>query len=299
MKTLFALAGLALLASAPATLAQSWPTGFSASGTSQLEFIDNGSSQHTGLVSKLDLSYLFPSEGALRFGVNLGAESVAMRGDGANFDKNGFYLEAVIDGGFGTLAFGRSRSAFEQIFTDQTKPLGSSLVDYELGLLRGRSQRLLRLQGNDTYGLRYEGRFADISLAASYNHVEDLGNMAELAASYPLGQVTLEGGLRYLTATEVLGYRLGAKASLGKIDAGLYSYRPDISQSLSATQFFASYQVSDQFQTSLTLDRFSNTTLTSLAMRYSSAKGIYGGLGIGKSSAANDPIYDISLGMSF
>jgi hypothetical protein len=299
MKTQAALAGLAVLASASATLSQTLPTGLTASGTSQLEYIDNGSSGNTGLVSKLDLSYIFPSDGALHFGVSLGAESVAMRGDGSNFDNNGFYLEALIDGGFGTLAFGRSRSAFEQIFTDQTKPLGSSLVDYELGLLRGRTQRLLRLQGQDTWGLRYEGELAGVALAASYNHVDGFGNIAELAASYPLGQVTLEGGLRYLTATEVLGYRIGAKASLGKIDAGLYTYRPDSAQGLSATQVFATYHVNDRFQTSLTLDSFSDTTLTALDMKYTLAKGIYGGLGIGKSSAASDILYNISVGMSF
>lgn len=290
------LAGTAQIASAAG--ADSLPSGFSFSGDSRLEYLTGNGVDRTSLHGTMDLGYRLPSDGALKFGFDLGLRSWASWGKGGAGDTAAIYAEAVVETGLGAFYAGQSRSASERVIT-LPNIAGSAEAENEYGGYFTPRLQYEHLLNGESYGLRYEGDMAGATLAASMNHISAYGNVAQLAASYPLGAISLDGALEYDVPSGKTSVLLGGKASFGPVDAGLYSFHEAFYQNRQNSRVFATYHINDQIDTTLQRLWTDGSIATSLDASYTAPSGIYGQLGVLDTSTSRETFTNVAAGIKF
>ena len=299
---LFVCAATALLAGtaqiACAAGGDSLPSGFSFAGDSRLEYLTGNGVDITSMHSTMDLGYRLPTDGALKFGFDLGLQSWASWGKGGAGDNTSIYAEAVVEAGFGALYAGQSRSATERVIT-LPNIAGSKEVENEYGgyfLPRLQHEHLFN---GESYGLRYEGTIAGATVAASMNHIETYGNVAQLAASYPVGSVSLDGAVEYDVPSGKTSVLLGGKASFAALDAGLYSFHEAFYQNHQNSRVFATYHINDQIDATVQRIWTDGNISTSLDASYTAPSGFYGQLGLLDSSTDKETFTNLAAGIKF
>ncbi len=290
------LAGTAQIACAAGS--DSLPSGFTFAGDSRLEYLTANGTDVTSLHSTMDLGYRLPTDGALKFGFDLGLRSWASLGKGGSGDNTAIYAEAVLEAGFGALYAGQSRSAAERVIT-MPSIAGSKEVENIIG-----SSFMPRLQyehlfHNESYGLRYEGEISGATVATSMNHIDGYGNVAQLAASYPIGAISLDGAMEYDVPSGKTSVLLGGKASLGPVDAGLYSFRNAFYANQLNSRVFATYHINDQIDTTVQRLWSDGSIATSLDASYTAPSGIYGQLGLLDISTDKETFTNVVAGFKF
>lgn len=284
---------------ASAACADSLPPGLTFTGESRVEYLSGNGTSTTSILSTLNVGYHFAGSGGLTFGVDLGAESWSLRNaSGTGGDLSWYYFEGVVEGGFGSLAIGQTRGAAQSLIA--LPPIaGSGSLENTFITSTGPGLRHELTRGGYNPGLRYQFALSGTKVAASINHVEGYGNVAQLVASAPLGPITVEGALEFDLPSNSTSVLLGAKGSFGAVDAGIYHFTDGFYNTGGSTRLFATYHLTDQIQTNLTLMKIGDVTLSGLDATYSTAGGMFGQAGVITSSDVPDPILSLTAGMSF
>ena len=272
--------------------------GLSFSGYSELETVfTNRETAHVAH-GRGDVSFRLPGSGSLSFGADIGFESIGYYTDAGNAERVALYAELVVEGGFGTLSLGQSRSAVERL-VDLPEAGGSRSVADAFGYATGPGLRLEHLYYDETMGLRYEGEIGGGRIAASINHIQDYGSIAQIAVEFPLAAGVIEGAIEADLPSDKFSVLLGGQMTRGAVDLGLYLYNDAYYGYGGSLRGFASYHVSEALVASAQMQALEGGQLYGLDVKYSLPGGLYGQLGVTDGSAIAGRITDLSIGYKF
>ena len=289
---------LALLLSAPSLQAFELPEGLTFTGYSELETLFTDKETAHVAHGRGDIGFRVPGSGSLSFGADIGFESIGYYADAGNAERVALYAELVVEGGFGALSLGQSRSAAERIL-DLPEPGGSRSVADAFGYATGPGLRLEHLYYDETMGLRYDGEIGGGRIAASINHMQGYGNIAQLAAEFPLAVGLIEGAIEADLPSDKYSVMLGGQMTRGSVDLGLYAYNDAYYGNGGSVRGFASYHVSEALVASAQMLALEGGQLYGLDVKYSLPIGLYGQLGVTDGSAIAERVTDLSIGFKF
>lgn len=288
----------ALLLSAPSPQALELPEGLTFSGYSELETLFTNSETAHVAHGRGDIGFRVPGSGSLSFGADIGFESIGYYLDAGTAERVALYAELVVEGGFGALSLGQSRSAAERI-VDLPQLGGNRSVADAFGYATGPGLRLEHLYYDETMGLRYDGEIGGGRIAASINHIQDYGNIAQIAAEVPLAAGLIEGAIEADLPSDKYSVMLGGQMTRGAVDLGLYAYNDAYYGNGGSLRGFASYHVSEALVASAQMLALERGQLYGLDVKYSLPIGLYGQLGVTDGSAIAGRITDLSIGFKF
>ena len=288
----------ALLLSAPSLQAFELPEGLTFTGYSELETLFTDKETAHVAHGRGDIGFRVPGSGSLSFGADIGFESIGYYADAGNAERVALYAELVVEGGFGALSLGQSRSAAERII-DLPELGGSRSVADAFGYATGPGLRLEHLYYDETMGLRYDGEIGGGRIAASINHIQGYGNIAQLAAEFPLAVGLIEAALEADLPSNKYSVMLGGQMTRGSVDLGLYAYNDAYYGNGGSVRGFASYHVSEALVASAQMLALEGGQLYGLDVKYSLPIGLYGQLGVTDGSAIAGRITDLSIGFKF
>lgn len=298
MKPRLAAPMVALLLTTAPLNALGLPEGLTFTGYSELETLFTKSETAHVAHGRGDIGFRLPGSGSLSFGADIGFESIGYYTDAGNAERVALYAELVVEGGFGALSLGQSRSAAERII-DLPELGGSRSVADAFGYATGPGLRLEHLYYDETMGLRYDGEIGGGRIAASINHIQDYGNIAQIAAEFPLAVGLIEGAIEADLPSDKFSVMLGGQTTRGAVDLGLYAYNDAYYGNGGSLRGFASYHVSEALVASAQVLALEGGQLYGLDVKYSLPIGLYGQLGVTDGSAIAGRITDLSIGFKF
>lgn len=293
----FSLIVAALLgASSLPAAALDFGNGFSATGEVEVEYFSDGSGLGSETVGygSVDLAYQQQGGG---FGAFVGVDAFRFFGE----DFAAVYGAVTYSGDFGKIQIGAPRAALDDYF-DAPILGGFRLSQFELG--SGTSVlTLIALTGEieTPVGLRYDGTAGAAKFGASYHSVNG-ARILDVAGNYSLGNTVLSAGVEYIESGgfDQTMYHLGAEATFGKVKLG--ALLSDLAIfSLNSTQLYAIYSPTSELDltvSAMSIDDVLSGTLYSAAARYTFTTGLYAEAGF-LDNSVSDPLYTVSLGMTF
>ena len=186
---------------------------------------------------------------------------------------------------------------------------GIRTLDLELGVLTGSIAELIYLT-EDTVplGLRYDGRFGDVAVGASFHHFDDVqdADVWDLVLRYEIGNFAVFGAAEHVnisagpTETE---YTIGVEGKFdinaGHLRAGLAWYERDLfGGGVDGLRAHATYMPTDRIDLTGSLLTIEGDQFYGIDMRYRFYEGAYAGLGVADGDFF-DPLYNFSLGWQF
>ncbi len=284
---------------AQAGFAQDSAAGLTFSGYVELEHLSGDISDDTFLLGDVTLSTgrgLFAAAPGLGF--DLGMEFVTDGDDG----NEAIYAALTYSFGPSKFSIGIPRGAYGSL--DNRPALGGSrLFDLELAVLNKNLVDAIYLLSDDDapYGLRYDGDYGNVAVAASYHRFDDIDADAfGLAASYKVFQpfvlmadyeIVDDGG------SDVETMRIGGESDWGRWQGGLfYFHRSGLDAD--GTDAWFSYLPTEEITVTATALNTNVIDVYGLSLEYEWPIGAYGQIGVldGRSVGT---IYDVSLGWKF
>lgn len=304
------LPGLLLTITLPGVaLSQSLPEQLKLDGYLELSYLD-GENDGDGIArGEIDLAYdnVFGN-----FGLSLGI-------DAFQFDsttRSELYPAITYRFGDHLISAGMTRSALDAGYLPDRQVLSSSLFDLQIAGLSGSflSQALLIQDSSvDNLGLRWDGRFGETKVGASYNRLSSSGNPAAhvygLALRHSLSESFSAGDLDVFAAYEhideagasVYQWSLGLEGQVNRFGYGLSLGDSDnlLERHLRG---WVEYDVNDRLQISaevLSLTDGGSSELYSLGARYNIRDGLIAELNYLDGSAVINSATEFSLRYEF
>ncbi|MEZ5796404.1 MAG: porin [Paracoccaceae bacterium] len=228
----FALSALAFAMASTAALAQD----FYGSGKVQYESLDFGNSLDMQVLTS-DFTLGMAQIGGSGFGVELGLKAYNFSEfdlDDLGLRERGIFATVYYDSQVGRFSVGIPRAATASYFSFPSIA-GSQLVS-ELGTALTATPDLLNTIVDDAPGLRYDGTFNQLSVAASFHRANDiLGSgfdvdLLTAAGAYKMNdRLTLSLGLQSIDAD---GYSDTALLASAAYDAGTWGAKAMYGQAL-------------------------------------------------------------------
>ena len=291
-----------ICASAPA-MAQS-PIGFSQSGLIKLESLQMKGAEKDFVFGAYDMALRFPVTTSVQIGGDFGLDGIHLEGQSGG---TGF-ATAVIDSPYGKLSAGLPRLVMPQFF-DVPALGGSEVLDVVQGLASGELVRFMTYfsPGTTLRGLRYDGSFGKLTLAASVQEFDTKDRMIHATAlrydfgdfDLALGQADVDMGIAKATTTKI-----ALRGQKGRISGGVVVSQQDFMGLLEKTQnLFVGYQIGDH----VTLNAqvfdietvFDHYTAWGADVTYRHKTGLFVQVGVAEQTPKADRITTVSMGYQF
>ncbi len=274
-------------------------------GYVELEYLDGDFDGQTFLLGDVDLSMGLPGGG---FGFDLGLHAIVTEDD----DLSALYGAATYTMGAHKIAVGVPRSAYDSL---NAMPAigGNRTFDLQLTELNGGLTEYFYLLdiGDTPYGLRYDGGFGNLAVAASAHWFEgeDVDSQA-IAFRYSLpssGFSILGDAERFnIGDADITTTRIGAEADFGQYKGGLsyFNRDPDGSSHIDGTETWFSYLPTDRITVTGTALNTNVFDVYGLSLQYglpvgdSFPGGAYAQIGA-IDGRDTDTVYDLSVGFEF
>lgn len=291
------VAALFMIFAPVAALAQTLPAGVTATGNVELEYSTDGDNAYTVLYGDADVGYSFDGSGQ-GLGVDLGLTGYL--GDDP-FDDVAVFAALSYATDFGKFSFGLPRNASSGM---SRMPVigGTQAIGFGQKAFLGDLPLTNYLANDDPYaGLRYDGEFGAVKLAASAHRFRHDTNLVDVALTYTGGFAFAGGSVQYYdfdngTNATTLHGEFGAASDFYEAGVGLTSgdnVLPD------AWQAWAMYRPVEKLDLTATmLDPEGSAAIWGLSAKYDVFQGGYvqGGVSNTKNTDAR---WDVSVGFSF
>ena len=272
-----------------------------------------------------DVSFRWSTASDLKFGVDLGVESLRLlSNDTSYFNLGGYYASGIVEGRFGKISFGTPRSVMVQYFA-APKIAGSELYDLEIGFFGTELVRYVNLLSSevdgDLYGARYDGKFGKFSVAGSvyrlsnFGNNDDSANIKEIVAQYDAGHwsVTLgevlfdQGGISTSsTSVEVQGQsgKFSGGVVLSRLNEQILDLGSSDSADLSMYRAFVSYDINEALKLSGQVFNYQflesfDENFYSVDVSYTHESGAFFNAGLMTREDFADKVVNLSLGYKF
>ncbi|MCP5038178.1 MAG: hypothetical protein GY945_11340 [Rhodobacteraceae bacterium] len=280
--------------------------GFYIRGYAELSYAVDGGSNETFGTLDLDLGYSASSA----IGYNLGIDAIILDSD----NYYALYPAAVIGTGFGDVSVGIPRSVYDSGYFP-SMPLGtSSYFGLEIGAALGSVAGSSYLFETDVLplGLRWDGRFGGTQVGASYHRVSGPGSdfdtvavafRHEMDAISSFYDMVFFGGFEYAFdgSSDYSAHRIGAEGGTDNWRTGLiFDVNDNISEGLVTA--YGNYALNDNW----TLDAFvmninsgGTDTFYGAGAKFQPTDTLYVDANVTGYSGASDPIWELTVGLSF
>lgn len=297
------LSAIAILCACSTAWAQS-PLRFSQSGLIKLESLSVNQASQDFIFSTSDMGLRYALGEQITIGGDLGIDS--LRVDGQSGGK--VFATAVIDSPYGKFSAGIPRLVMPQVF-DVPALGGSEVLDLLQGLASGEVVGFMTYFSPDLTlsGLRYDGTFGKVSIAASVQELAPQDRVIHaLAASYvhgayqlSLGRADVDLGPSVATTTKI-----ALRGQKGRISGGVVaSYLDALGPCESTLNGFVGYDLTDQitvegqvFDMITARDRY---RAWGADVVYRHRSGLFMQTGTAQLSPQADHIFTLSLGYQF
>ena len=319
----FQLGAAVIVATSTMAMAQE-KVQISYSGVVSVEYASDYNTNENSFYGNGDVSFRWSTINDLKFGADLGIETLGSLNEDDSFDLIAYYAVGLVEGPFGKISVGMPRSVMSEYFIIP-EVAGSELLDLEIDFLSSDLVRFFKLLLSDSdgemYGARYDGMVGRFNVAASVFKLSDSsgndtsGNIEELVAKYAsdqwsiaLGAVQFEqGGVSAnSTSLEVQGHS-------GKISGGLVFtkfgelFLGGGSDNDSSSRAFVSYDVGEEVKLNAQVLNYhifgdSDVKIYSLDVSYKHKTGAFLNAGVMTSdNLYKSPvkIFNLSLGYRF
>lgn len=294
------------------------------SGIISVENLAEANSSENSFYGNGDVSFRWSTINDLKFGADLGIETLGSLNEDDSFDLIAYYAVGLVEGQFGKISIGMPRSVMSEYFIIP-EVAGSEILDLDIDFLSSDLVRFVKLLLSDSdgemYGARYDGMVGRFNVGASVSHLSDSsgsdtsGNIEEIVAQYAayqwsvtLGTVRFEqGGISAnSTSLEVQGHS-------GKLSGGLVFtkfgelFSGGSSDNDSSSRAFVSYDVGEEVKLNAQVLNYqifgdSDVNIYSLDVSYKNKTGAFLNAGVMTSdNLYKSPvkIFNLSLGYKF
>ena len=289
------------------------------SGVVTIDHIDGAINDGNYFYGNGDISFRWSTVNDVKFGVNLGLETLGIFNDQVNYDFNAYYAAGVVEGRFGKISIGMPRGVMDHYFAVPTLG-GSEIFDTDTILLGVDIFRYLKLflseKDMDMYGARYDGKFGQIEVAASLSKFSDSwGNVAELVARYDAGQWSVTLGSTIFdpegtsgNVASVNGTSLEVQGRSGKLSGGMVYSKWDKLFLSESIRGFVSYDVNDVIKLNTQVVHYqiddqgnvdSESNIYSVDLSYKHETGAFINAGVISSDSWDGNEFSLSLGYKF
>lgn len=303
---------LALLASP--VLADTTYGAFTLKGYAQIE------SEHTGdmTLSLARANFDMSVDGAalglgLPLGFTLGYDGYRLSYLSHSEQSSGIYGAITYSGSFGKISVGVPRPVLDD-FLSFPMIGGTHQLEVNAGTIFDSMSymsimyRMAETDGGAPVGLRYDGSFGKLTVAASYNSVSEADiDALDVAVKYQLTPaIAVTGMAEHLRAGGDSGtsYYVGVEGSMDRLKGGLSYGRRDLGKPFDTTQAFVSYSPIDRLDLTVsaaTMTVSGNTYKRyGFSANYSFYKGAYVEAGYVKDDLyLSDSLWNLALGWKF
>ena len=291
-----------ICASAPA-VAQS-PIGFSQSGLIKLESLRMNGAQKDFVFGTYDMALRFAVTDQVKIGGDFGLDSVHLDGQSGGTA----FATGVIDSPYGKLSAGIPRLVMPQFF-DVPAMGGSEVLDVVQGLSSGELVRFMTYfsPGTTLRGLRYDGSFGKLTLAASVQEFDTKDRMIHAAAMHydfgdfdlALGQAEVDMGIAKATTTKI-----ALRGQKGRISGGVVASQQEFMGLWEKTlNGFVGYDIGEHitldaqvFDIETVVDHY---TAWGADVVYRHKTGLFVQGGVAQQTPKTDRITTVSMGYQF
>jgi hypothetical protein len=301
--------GLAAAMSAALVSATDAPAGEPGSltfdGYIELEYLNDGSFDDTFLIGDVWVRYTAPS------GLGFDAGLVAF----SDFDDSEHALYAALTYSFGysKISVGVPRPAYDS-FSKFPAVGGMRTLELQLGMLNGELTELTYLLGDTDppLGVRYDGEFGALSVAASAHRFDDTvdADAFGLALRYNVtSNVALLADVERILPDgnpAISISRVGTELSISAWESGLAYFNRDTGTGphIDGTETWVTYMPTREISVTGTALNTNVFDILGLSLRYERMMGdsevakVYGQIGVADGRSF-DTTYDLSVGLQF
>lgn len=189
---------------------------------------------------------------------------------------------------------------------------GIRTIDIEFGRLTQSTGEFVYLAGDTDppLGLRYDGRFGDLSVGLSWNHFDTAGTDADvynLVLRYDIGAFGIYAAAEHVEAgglvsdtDYIVGFEGDFSGDSAPIRGGLALFDRDLlfGSDIQGARAYVTYMPTDRIDLTGSILTAEGEAVYGIDMRYRFYQGAYAGLGVVDGDFL-DMIYNISLGWEF
>ena len=294
----FGLSVAAMLAAFAPVCAGAQGVSFSAYG--EAEYVRSNGNNETGFAG--GVSFTSEPGAAGLGGVGLDASLRVLRVNGTSFYT--LYLAPGIAlGPAGKLSFGAPEPVMNGLY-DGPILGGTYLFDPLVRSTTGSFTDSAYFTDviNVPLGVRYDGTVGPVSVGASLHRLSDVdATTLELVARYPLGKVSLAGGVEVVNdgSTTESRFVLGGSGDAGMWGGGLYYYDESFVTGETGLRGFVTFEPIDRVDLNGTvLTQSGGDYVLGVSMDYSFGSFGYAQIGVVDGNTS-DAAYDVSVGFRF
>jgi hypothetical protein len=306
LNTLISGATLSVAVALPsgAILAQDSAPNTAINGYVELEYVNGDTGSETILFGDVNLGFGMPGGG---IGFDVGLQALANKDD----EFGALYGALTYTMGPHKFSIGVPRSAFDSM--NNMPPVGGiRTFDFLFAELNGGLTEAYYLfdEINAPTGIRYDGNFGDLMVAASAHWIDEADAHSQaLAFRYKLPQnFTILGDAENIDAGlgSVLTTRIGAEADFGQYMGGVSYFNRDLTAAphIDGTETWFSYLPTDRITVTGTALNTNVFDIYGVSLKYdwpvgdSMPGGAYAQIGAAD-GRATDTTYDLSIGFEF
>ncbi|MCX7646532.1 MAG: hypothetical protein N2Z62_14715 [Rhodobacteraceae bacterium] len=306
--TALRVAAAAALAAVPAAAKAEVSLGFgTATGYAELEYVFDDDFDQTFLNADLSFS---TAAGAFGSAPALGFDA-ALRAFATEDDSfHAIYGALTYTTAFGKVSIGVPRPAIADMI--RFPPIGGiRTFELELGLTESIAERVYLTDDTDPpLGLRYDGRFGDLSVGVSWNHFDEGGTEADVydvVLRYDFDSIAVYAAAEHLDVSGgasdtdyLLGFEGDFSGGSAPIRAGAALFDRDafIFADVQGARGYLTYMPTDRIDLTGSLLVAEGDAIYGIDMTYRFYRGAYAGLGVADGDDL-DTTYQVSLGWKF